>query len=226
MRMHQTARRSAVSVRASASGGPRGETTRSRRDALLLLGASTAAAVTELPTRIASAEPTTTTTTSTTATSSSPPSPAAVARAPAAPLTPRERDAVAAYELASPAVVNVFDLYLVRGGGVAFGSGAAEPEGNGSGVLWADPATGRVVVVTNYHVLASSLDRVKEDIGERGKREGGRGEKEAEGGTEVFRFSLEKRNRKRSRRKKLTLLSPSLFSSNPIFLFKKKKKRS
>lgn len=132
--------------------------TRSRRDALLLLGASTAAAVaTEVPT-IASAEPASPTTTTAPPTS-------AVARAPAAALTPRERDAVAAYELASPAVVNVFDLFLVRGGGVAFGSGAAEPEGNGSGVLWRDPATGSLVIVTNYHVLASSLDRVKEDIG-------------------------------------------------------------
>lgn len=166
MRLHQTARRSAVSARASASGGPpRGEMTRSRRDALLLLGASTAAAVTELlPTRTASADPTTTMSTSS---SSASPSPTSVARAPAAPLTARECDAVAAYELAAPSVVNVFDSYLVRGGGVAFGSGAAEPEGNGSGVLWADPATGRVVVVTNYHVLAASLDRVKEDIGEK-----------------------------------------------------------
>lgn len=157
---HQTARRSAASVRASASGprGGGGEATRSRRDALLLLGASTAAAVaTEVPT-IASAEPASPTTTTAPPTS-------AVARAPAAALTPRERDAVAAYELASPAVVNVFDLFLVRGGGVAFGSGAAEPEGNGSGVLWRDPATGSLVIVTNYHVLASSLDRVKEDIG-------------------------------------------------------------
>lgn len=189
MRMHQSARRSAVAVRASASGGPpRGETTRSRRDALLLLGASTAAAVTELlPTRIASADPTTTTTTMPTSSSSA--SPAAVARAPAAPLTARERDAVAAYELAAPSVVNVFDSYLVRGGGVAFGSGAAEPEGNGSGVLWADPATGRVVVVTNYHVLASSLDRVKEDIGEK------------EGGFLSIFFRKREKNGKRSSRK-------------------------
>ena len=163
MRLHQSARRSAVSVRAS-GGPPRGETKRSRRDALLLLGASTAAVTELLPTCIASADPTTTMSTSS---SSASPSPTSVARAPAAPLTARERDAVAAYELAAPSVVNVFDSYLVRGGGVAFGSGAAEPEGNGSGVLWADPATGRVVVVTNYHVLAASLDRVKEDIGEK-----------------------------------------------------------
>ena len=171
---------SAVSVRASASGGPRrGETTTtttttrssSRRDALLLLGASTAAAVTELPRQSSAIEPPPTTSSA----PPPPPSPAAttttITRAPPAPLTPRERDAVAAYELASPSVVNVFDLYLVRGGGVAFGSGAAEPEGNGSGVLWRDPATGRVVVVTNYHVLASSLDRVKEEIGEKRERE-------------------------------------------------------
>lgn len=127
----------------------------------MLLGASvTAAAVTELP-RIASAEPSPSPPTTTSSSS-------VVARAPAAALTARERDAVAAFDLASPSVVNVFDLYLVRGGGVAFGSGAAEPEGNGSGVLWRDPATGSVVVVTNYHVLASSLDRVKEEIGEIG----------------------------------------------------------
>ena len=135
----------------------------SRRDALLLLGAASAAAA-AMPTVAALAEPpppppTTSTTSS--------PSPTSVARAPAAPLTQRERDAIAAFDLSSPSVVNVFDLYLVRGGGVAFGSGAAEPEGNGSGVLWRDSETGAVVVVTNFHVVASSLERVKEELGER-----------------------------------------------------------
>ena len=170
----QLRRPAAGAVRASASSR-RGEKnnvaplpTASRRDALLLLGASTAAATTIEAPLIASAEPPPPAAAAATASSPPPPSsaPAAVTRAPAAALTPRERDAVAAYELSSPSVVNVFDLYLVRGGGVAFGSGAAEAEGNGSGVLWRDPATSALVVVTNYHVVGSSLERVKEeDIG-------------------------------------------------------------
>ena len=56
------------------------------------------------------------------------------------------------------------------------------PQGAGSGVVWDTEGH----VVTNYHVLASSLDRVKEDIGERGKREG-----ESGGEWDAVRVSIE-----------------------------------
>lgn len=77
--------------------------------------------------------------------------------APAAPLPPREQAVVDVFERATLSVVNVFDVALQGRAGNALD--AEVPEGNGSGVVWDDEGN----VVTNYHVLASSMAKLGVD---------------------------------------------------------------
>ncbi|GBF87750.1 protease Do-like protein, chloroplastic [Raphidocelis subcapitata] len=108
------------------------------------------------------------------ATTAAPPAAAATALAdvtpplaPAPPLPAREQAIVDAFEGATYSVVNVFDVALQ--GRPASALDAEVPEGNGSGVIWDQEGN----VVTNYHVLASSMAKLnvdKDAAGARGKR--------------------------------------------------------
>ncbi|KAK9805437.1 hypothetical protein WJX73_006736 [Symbiochloris irregularis] len=73
--------------------------------------------------------------------------------APASPLTAREQAIIDIFERVAPAVVNVFDIGL-QGGGRSLSVDA--PEGNGTGFIWDSEGH----VVTNYHVLATTLTRL------------------------------------------------------------------
>lgn len=72
-----------------------------------------------------------------------------------APLTLREQKVVDAFRRCNPSVVTIYDISLPVGYQKAPQSSFqdAQPEGNGSGVVW--DADGHVV--TNYHVLTNIL---------------------------------------------------------------------
>ncbi|KAI8465432.1 MAG: putative protease degQ precursor [Monoraphidium minutum] len=85
----------------------------------------------------------------------------------AAPLPAREQAIVDVFDATTYSVVNVFDVALQ--GRPASALDVETPEGNGSGVIW--DADGNLV--TNYHVLASSMAKLnveKDPDGARGKR--------------------------------------------------------
>lgn len=72
-----------------------------------------------------------------------------------APLTPREQKIVDAFQRCNPSVVTVYDISLpgTYQRNSRPSSQDAQPEGNGSGILWDHNGH----VVTNYHVLTNVL---------------------------------------------------------------------